>query len=75
MPRVRGAVTTTARWFWSLENPWSHCTLTQGEEKGASPSLVATVAHRQPKVSKTSSPRRPDAVGEHLIMFSEPERR
>jgi hypothetical protein len=34
------------------------------------PSLAATVAHHQPKVSKTSSLRHPNAVGEHLIIFS-----
>jgi hypothetical protein len=36
-------------------------------------SLAATVARRQPKVSKASSPRRPDVVGEDLIVFSGPE--
>jgi hypothetical protein len=44
MPRVRGAVTATAHWFWSPENPWSHRILTRGEEHGAPPSLAATVA-------------------------------
>jgi hypothetical protein len=73
MPRVQGAVTAAALQFWSLENPWSHQMLTQGEEQGEPPSQAATIARRQPKVSKTSSPRRPDAVGEHLIMFSGPE--
>jgi hypothetical protein len=49
--------------------------LTQGEEQGAPPLLAAPVARRQPKVCKTSSPRCPDAVGEHLIMFSGLEQR
>jgi hypothetical protein len=48
--------------------------LTRGEEQCVPPSLAATVARRQPKVSKMSSPRRPDAVGEHLIVFSGLER-
>jgi hypothetical protein len=47
--------------------------LTRGEDQGAPLSLAATVARRQPKLSKTSSPHRPDAVGEHLITFSGPE--
>jgi hypothetical protein len=48
--------------------------LTRGEEQGVPQSLAAIIAHRQPKVSKTSSLCRPDAVGEHLIVFSGPER-
>jgi hypothetical protein len=44
--------------------------LTRGEEQDESSSLAATVARRQPKVSKTSSPRRPDDVVEDLVMFS-----
>jgi hypothetical protein len=49
--------------------------LTRGEEQGASSSLAATVARHQPKVSNVSSPRRPNVVGKHLIVFSGPERR
>jgi hypothetical protein len=48
--------------------------LTQGEEQGVPSSLAATVARRQPKVSKMSSLRRPDGVDEHLIMFNGPKR-
>jgi hypothetical protein len=74
MPQVRGAVATAARRFWSPKKPWSCCTLTQGDEQGAPPSLATIVACRQPKVSKTSSPRHPDAVGEDLVVFSGTER-
>jgi hypothetical protein len=50
-------------------------TLTRGEEQGPLLSLATTVARHQPKVSKTSSPCRPDAVGEDLIVFSGPKHR
>jgi hypothetical protein len=49
--------------------------LTRGEEQGAPSSLAATVTRRQPKVSKTSSLCRPDAIGEDLVMFSGLEHR
>jgi hypothetical protein len=70
MPQVRGVVTAADRRFWSSGNPWSRHTLTGGEEKGVPPLLAATVARRQPKVSKMSSLHRPDAVCEYLIVFS-----
>jgi hypothetical protein len=38
-------------------------------------SLFITVVRHQPKLSTMSSPRRPDVIGEDLIVFSGPKRR